>query len=107
MLAELDARLDSETAANAPLYGAASTALQKEALEAFSQEEWAVYIACDPLPDVQRESSVNTFLTEWSELPAYGADAVTRTLADALCTELIEALQLGAAFSAGPRRQRS
>ena len=102
MLAELDARLDSETAANAPLYGAASTALQKEALEAFSQEEWAVYIACDPLPDVQRESSVNTFLTEWSELPAYGADAMTRTLADCtLCTELMKALQLEAAFSAG------
>jgi len=98
---EFDALLDAETGANASFYVERKAALEKERLISFERDDWAVFIACEPLPDVQREADVNTFLTEWGEKPRDGAEALDKTLADCtLCTELLRSLQLEAAFSA-------
>ena len=99
--AEFDALLAAENEANAGAYGERSLALQREQQVAMSKDEWAVFVACEPLPDVQREAEVNTFLTEWGEKPRDGADHLDKTFADCtLCTELLRSLQLEAAFAA-------
>jgi len=98
---ELDERLETESGANAATYKSRKELLKKQEVGSFAQDEWAVFIACDPLPDVQQEADVNTFLTEWGEKPREGADGLDVTFQDCtLCTELIRALQLESAYAA-------
>ena len=99
--AEFDALIEEEGAANATMYAERAATLSREQLASFASDEWAVFISCEPLPDVQREAEVNTFLTEWGEKPRDGAEALDKTLADCtLCTELLSSLQLEAAYAA-------
>ena len=98
---EFNALLDAENAANEGLQRERVSTLSKEQAKRFDQDEWAVFVACEPLPDVQREGEVQTFLTEWGEKPQYGADHVDKTMADcSLCTVLLSSLQLEAAYAA-------
>lgn len=32
-------------------------------------------LACDPLPDVDRETDLNTFITQWKETPDHDLDS--------------------------------
>jgi len=109
LLKELDERLDEQTGANAGMYADRAVVLEKETIAAFAGQEWAVFIACDPLPDFQREADVNTFLTEWGEKPRFGADpeSMEATFADCtLCTDLIAALRLESVYAAARKKAK-
>ena len=74
MQAELDERIAAEDEANASFYDERSSTLSKLQAQALARDEWEVFIACNPLPDVMSECAVNGFLTEWMEKPRDGAD---------------------------------
>ena len=80
--AELDLRIEDEQVANAAMSGERSQALIAAQAAALARDEWQVFLACNPLPDVMSECAVNGFLTEWMEKPREGADHLDLTLAD-------------------------
>jgi hypothetical protein len=59
---------------NAPLLEELHGKLINEARTREYETEWARYVACHVLPDVQSEAAVNTFITEWGEAPKRGLD---------------------------------
>lgn len=101
MQAELDERIAAEDSANADMYSERARTLAQAQSKALAADEWEVFVACEPLPDVMSECAVNGFLTEWSEKPRDGADHLDLTLGDcALCVELLRSLQLEGAYAA-------
>ena len=101
LLADLDARIEAEDGTNSAFYGERSEALARAQKEALARDEWEVFVACEPMPDVMSECAVSGFLTEWMEKPREGADHLDLTLGDcSLCVQLLRSLQLEGAYAA-------
>eukprot|EP00322_Chrysochromulina_rotalis_P027609 CAMPEP_0115869942 /NCGR_PEP_ID=MMETSP0287-20121206/22067_1 /TAXON_ID=412157 /ORGANISM="Chrysochromulina rotalis, Strain UIO044" /LENGTH=608 /DNA_ID=CAMNT_0003324641 /DNA_START=17 /DNA_END=1843 /DNA_ORIENTATION=- len=101
LLAELDARVEEETAANDGLHAERKHELASEMFRLHADQEWQAYLACAELPDVCAEGEVNTFIATWQEKPTGTLWSVMPECSDAITVTRSLLLESSDAFSRG------